>query len=648
MNIITVIPLTRNKVSEELSYFTARDVPVGAIVSVPIRSKSIHAIVTGISSAENQKSSIKKSSFVIRKLGRVKTTMFFPATFIETCKLLSEFYATTVGSIIHSLVPRDILENAHKIPAPLPRQDTLRIGAIMPDEASSVKEGIYAVQGDDSDRIGSWRSMVRQEFAKKRSVVIFAPTTEDVKNLYVSLQKGIEDYIYLLHNALTPKKMIEVWQKISDSEHPVIVIATSQFALLPRDDLNMVVIERENSRDWIAKRSPYIDFRHALEMISRKQHRTVYVADNLLRTETLHRLSKQEIAEGSPFKWRSISTARDITVDMRRPRDMRVDNEPKLKSFQVLSPQIIDMIGENIVENTHLFIYCARRGYAPNTVCADCESVVVCKQCSAPVVLHTSGISNKNFFMCHKCGERRSAEETCAYCDGWNLTTLGIGIDRVRDAIALEYPSVDIFKIDADATKTNKQIDEILDRFRSRPGSVLIGTEMVLAHFREKVDHVAIISVDSLFALPDFRIQEKIMHMITRLRSLATRSILLQTRIPTEKVFEYAMKGNLSDFYRSTLEERTTFKYPPFSILIKLSIEGKKDTISNTMAGIQDKLNPYTVELFPAFTSSVRGNSVIHGLIRLEPNAWPDKDLLTKLRALPPSVSVKVSPETLL
>ena len=83
MNIITVIPLTKSKFADTLSYFTATDVPVGAIVSVPLRSKTIHAIVTESKPAEDMKSDIKNADFAIRKLGKVRAAMFFPASFMD-------------------------------------------------------------------------------------------------------------------------------------------------------------------------------------------------------------------------------------------------------------------------------------------------------------------------------------------------------------------------------------------------------------------------------------------------------------------------------------------------------------------------------------------------------------------------------------
>lgn len=264
------------------------------------------------------------------------------------------------------------------------------------------------------------------------------------------------------------------------------------------------------------------------------------------------------------------------------------------------------------------------------------------------MTLHTSKESGRNFFMCHKCGERRSADETCKNCGSWRLVPLGIGIEKVEEEIRTKFPEVDVFRIDADSTKTDKQIAEVMEKFNAKPGSVLIGTEMALSHLGDSIDHVAIASLDSLFALPDFRIQEKVMYLLVRLRAMASRTFLVQTRRPEEKAFEFGLKGNLSDFYRANLAERKQFMYPPFSTLIKITLEGKKDKIAEGMAEIQKTLAPHEIDIFPAFTATVRGKSVIHGLIKLENGRWPDGELAEKLRRLPIGASVKVNPESLL
>ncbi len=666
MNLITVIPITRQKVAGTLSYFTAADVPLGAIVSVPLRSKSIHAIVAYSRPAADMKSELRAAPYEIRKLGKVKATVFFPAPFMETCRLLAEHYATNPGAIIGALTPDFLMENAHKIRPPL-----------VPAHVAT--DETYAVQGDDEDRIGSWRSLIRQEFARKKSVVLYAPTVEDVRMLFAALNKGIEEYIFTLHGKLSAKEAAATWKNIGKSIHPVVVIATGSFSLLPRSDIETVIIERENGRGWISPKAPYADLRRALESYARANKQTVYLADCMLRLETLERLNKDEVSQGSPFKWRSVSTAEDMLVDMRRKKnekgagdmEQEADDESgedaaeksEKRKFRAISPELENLIRRNRDESAHLFIFTVRRGLSTMTVCDDCDTVVVCANCSAPVVLHasksqprqandgrdsTAGGLAAHFFMCHKCGARRSAEEVCVSCGSWRLSSLGIGIERVEEEIRSLFPDIDLWKIDADSVKTDAAIADILEKWRARPGSVLLGTETAMLHIKEKVDHVAVVSMDSLFALPDFRITEKIMYALIRLRSLAARSILVETRRPEEKVFEYGLKGNLSDFYRSALEERRQFGYPPFRTLIKMTIEGKKDPIAILMADIRTKIEPYDIDIFPAFTATVRGNSIIHGLIKVEPSAWTDKELAATLRSLPPNVSVKVDPESLL
>ncbi|MFA6601883.1 MAG: hypothetical protein WCT02_03420 [Candidatus Paceibacterota bacterium] len=714
MNIITVIPLSRSKVAEELSYFSGVEMPVGAVVTVPLRSKSIQAVVTKVQPVSELKSDIKDAPFAIRKLSKVDAEAFLPPIFIEVCQDLAKFYATTVGAVMDGLISDSILKNAGKIAAPLPRQNSFEVAGF--ENKRSGVGNILAVQGDDDDRLSSWRSLIRQEFARKRSVAVYIPTIEDGTQIFKALEKGIEGYIFQLNSSLTDKKLLSEWKKMSETEHSVVVVATSSFCLLPRGDIETVIVERENSRGWIGQKSPYLDLRQAIEMIASRRGQSVYLGDSLLRLATLERVEKGELDQASPFKWRSVSTARDYLIDLRskekasgpvvpKPKNISAaqienavieddasdsvsdlsNNTTKIDSnnsincasdndnldpdvaeikefsagqprqdkilidnFQILSKELEELIERNIQENTHLFLLALRRGHSPITVCDDCQTVVACNNCQTPVVLYLSKESSRNFFMCRVCGERRSADEYCKACGGWRLKPLGIGIDRVRQALAAKFPELEVFQIDADITKNEKEIAEALNNFSSRPGSVLLGTEMAFSRLVNKVDHVVVVSLDSLFSLPDFLIQEKVMYLLIRLRALATRSILVQTRRPEEKVFEYGLKGNLSDFYRTTLDDRKTFLYPPFSVLVKISIEGKKDQVAAQMAEVAKIVDPREMDIFPAFTSTSRGQSVIHGLIKIPASAWPDNDLVNKLRSLPPGVMVKINPESLL
>lgn len=643
MNVITVIPLSRSKIAQELLYFTSVSVPIGAIVTVPLKKRNISAIVTKIEPAEEIKTDLKKAPFELKKLTKVKSTLFFPSSFIESAKFIADYYATTTGSIIDAMVSDLIIDNVSKLIPPLPPQASLDM--IYNDSRSTKRDGkrTYAVQGDDTDRLSAWRSLIRQEFANKRSLVFYCPTTEDCKRLHSALEKGIEGYLFSLNGNAGSKKFTNIWKTIAEIDHPIVIISTAYFPIFPRDDIKTIVIERENSRGWISQKHPYIDLRQTLSIIAQRNNQKIYKADSMLRMETLYLAENEEIEEGSPFKWRSVSLANDILIDMRAKKDP--DTKTK---FAVLSQELMETIKSLKEENTNLFIFATRRGLSPITVCDDCGNIVMCRKCKTTVVLHRNEETGKNFFMCHICGDRRDADEECSHCGSWKLNPLGIGIDRIYEEIKNNFPDIEIFKVDSDTTKTDKQVEQVIEKFKTKPGSILLGTELAFQNFADKVDHVAIVSLDSLFSLPDFRIQEKMMYTLVRLRAQATRSIIVQTRRAEQKIFEFGLKGNLSDFYRTTIGERKQFSYPPFTILIKITIEGKKESIANTMADVAKYLEPQEIDIFPAFTSTVRGKSIIHGLIKIPSYAWPNAGLVSKLRSLPPNVMVKISPESLL
>lgn len=635
MNIIEVIPISRGIGTDTLSYFTSLELPLGALVDVPLRSKKIHGIVISSRKAEDMKGEIKSAGYALKKIDKIKSSEFFSKAFMEMVQEAADYYATSVGAIIDVLVPEYILKNIGKLKAE-PKKDAEQI------ELKTVREK-YVVQGDDEERYSTWKSLIRQEFAKKRSLFFLMPTIEDTERAFQLLEKGIEGYAFMLHGSLTPKTIIEKWNSILKEEHPIVIVATGGFLSFPRTDIETIIVERESSKAYKTPRRPFLDVRHIAETLADRRGIKIFYADNFLRVETLWREHEGELVQASPFKFRSLSTAGDTLVDMKAYKTPNA-------SFKILSDDVEKLINHTKNESEQMVILATRRGVAPTTVCGDCQNIVTCNNCSSPVVLHSSKQkdSEKSYFLCHRCGERRSTEEYCKICGSWKLGVVGIGIDLVVQKIKDKFPDISVFKIDSDTAKEEKDLGLIVQKFRAKPGSILIGTEMMLQYLHEKVENSAIISLDSLFALPDFRIQEKILYMLIRIRTLTTKQFIVQTRKSDEKVFEYGLKGNMSDFYRGAIAEREKFKYPPFTTLIKITLEGKKEKIIKEMEEVQNILDPYEVEVFPAFTHTVRGNFVLHGLLRLPREKWPDSDILGKLRSLSPAVIVKVDPETLL
>lgn len=631
MFIVQVVPISRGIGKETLSYFTTSpDVKAGGIVRVPVRSREIPALVVSSTNATESKADLKNSPFAMRKIGKLKVLPLFQPHFIEAAEEAAHYFAGSTGSVLATITPKTILEQAEKI-TPVPLQELSKPGDIHEP---------YALQADEEERLAHYKSLIREQFARKKSVFFCLPTIQDTKRIFETLPKGIEQYTYVLNSSLSKKDLIATWNKIVEEPHPVLIIATGSFMGIPRSDIGTIIIERESSSGYKHQIRPYVDIRTFAEFFARKTGAKLIFGDILLRVETLWRTKNGAIAELTPLKFRSISTVQEVVVNMKKYKTL---DTPE---FRIISTELEALIQKNKENNENLFIFAARRGLAPTTVCGDCGTTVLCHQCHAPIVLHKSG--GENFFLCHRCGERRGAEERCKNCDSWKLTTLGIGIELIEDTLRHMYPDVTIFRMDKDTINTHKQALSAMKQFYNAPGSILLGTEMALTYLERPVENAAVASIDSLFSIPDFRINEKIMNILLKMRSSTQKIFIVQTRSRDQMVFDYATKGNLMDFYREEIEARKALNYPPFSTLIKITVRGTKQHVLADMKFIENTLKEYTPLVFPAFIETVNKKTIMHALIKIDRQSEIPKDLLEILLSLPPHITINVDPESLL
>ena len=175
-----------------------------------------------------------------------------------------------------------------------------------------------------------------------------------------------------------------------------------------------------------------------------------------------------------------------------------------------------------------------------------------------------------------------------------------------------------------------------------------VGTEMALPYLKKEIENCAISSIDSLFSIPDFRINEKIFQILLSIRALTTKNFIIQTRDTSHSTIEFAIKGNLIDYYREEIQGREIFKYPPFSTIIKLIAEGTRDGAQSEMNTIKNLLLPLELNVFPAFIETVRKKFRLNAILKLNKNNWPERGLSQKLSSLPPSIFINVDPESLL
>lgn len=627
MKIVSVIPLNKGVWLDSLSYFTAQEIPLGSLVSVSVKNKLIDGLVVATKDARDLKTQIKKTGFGWKKINRVKKAGYFSPEFIKAANLTADYYATFTGQVIKSLIPQIILE---KLPEVKTMGGQSSFEKILPE--------ILAVQEPDEERLSFYKSLIRESFAKKQSVFLCLPTTRDIERVSRQIAKGIEQYMVILHGGLTKSQIASLWKKVLSSTHPLLIVATPLFLSLPRADITTLIIEKENSSAYKNMTRPYVDWRFLAERLAEQKKIKLIFGDIALRSETIYRLGRGEITPAGAVKYRVSSPIKQQLWPLVK-KDKKEDGDV----LNSLGERLLAQIENANDNNERFFILAGQRGLTPITICNDCGLVMSCDVCHSALAIHRAPL-----FLCHKCGQVVEIDDRCPNCRGQRFALLGFGTEKIEEEIKTNLPKINVWRLDSDNVKTPAKAKEIVANFYASPGSVLIGTEMALNYLDDKIENVAMVGLDNLFARPDYRLGERLFSELLRLRLLASKRLFIQTRNPDEKIWQYVLSGNLLDFYRDEIEERRELGYPPFKVLIKISREGKKEEIKKDLAQLEKALTPWQPINYPSFGRSPKGLPVSNILIKLPTASWPDKKLLAILKSLPPTFIIRVDPESVL
>ena len=646
MYILTVIPIKKGIQGEYLSYFYSENLAPGTMVLIPIRSKEEHAIVIDSEEALGLKSEIKNKDYQLKKIIRVNGSIPFSKDFFTACQIAKKYFVSNTGIIIKSLLPSLFLEKIDKLNK-IPQQE---------NDSIAINNEKFIFQTNEKDRLAFYRTLIREAFAKKESVFICLPTRYDISFFYKELSKGIESFTFLFHSELNSKKIIENYNSVSSKDHPVLIIGTGMFFSTIRQDVKTIIIEKESSEAYKQLARPYVDIRSFAEILCSIRNIKLIFGDTLLRPETLHRYDQGELCEIAPPSYRLFKTDNLEIVDMSKKEEPR-------NRFQIISKEIIEMTTQSFKKNESVFLFTLRKGLAPMTVCNDCKHVLLCPSCSTPIVLYGPKQDKDNkedrsrIFMCNKCGRKEKTEVSCPICNSWNLVPLGVGVDRVAIELKELFPNTKIFQIDKESTKTPKEARELINNFRKNPQSILLGTEMAFSFIEENVDTSGVISLDGLFSIPSFNMGQKIIHLFEKLVSITNNKIIVQTRIPDNKILQSIMSGNVLSYLREDINERKIFGYPPFKRLIKITFEGSSSDTEKTRNFLEKNLGQYDPQIFSAFISKIKGNYITNTVLKVDKKNWPliekkeskiINDLYQNLQSLPPSFSINVDPEDLL
>ncbi len=628
MFVVEIMPITKTSMqggSETLTYYTSAHVEPGFLVEAPLRRSYITGVVISVTALETQKSSIKNASYGLKKIHKVIGPSTIHTAVFETAKSVANWYATNVGSITAGIIPKELLATVKKSKNKTEETENKKDGT---------KNQVLVLQATPEARMSIYKTRIRESFARGQSIIIVTPTRERARALFAELSRGIEQFSGSIDSTHSIKKQQALFNLVYTTDHGLLLVGTPHILALYHDLVKTIVIEDEAHDAYYTVSRPLIDYRIVAENMAQITGATLVLGGSLLRAETLEKFWAHEYGRVEP-------------IDMRFPKlaEIKVVDRTLEEKFSIFSPPLVKTISEIGNRNEHVILFCIRKGIAPITVCHDCGTPVGCERCTAPLTLYKK--KGQTIYGCNRCNHIETTTRYCAVCKSWNLVPIGIGTEHVYEkATELVAGTVPVYLLDSTTVKSEKAMYETLDEFYKKPAGVIVCNEPILPYITNKVDKVVVVSIDTLFGLPHARVNETIVRILTTLDALARKPLIIQTKNPTEYILEEIKTGSLITLYKDEVTDRKMMDYPPYGVIVKVSIVENKERTKKARAEFMAMFAQWNPVLTTTMVSKIKEKYRTVMVINLKLNEW-NPDIQNIVRTLGPAYTVEINPKTL-
>lgn len=240
-----------------------------------------------------------------------------------------------------------------------------------------------------------------------------------------------------------------------------------------------------------------------------------------------------------------------------------------------LSNTLLQAINKHLTNDGQVLLFLNRRGFAPILLCHQCGWSAQCSRCDARLILH----QKPTRLYCHHCDFNQANISQCPACNSKQLLPVGLGTERLEQALQQHFPNENILRIDRDNIRNKEAMHRALDTIHAGHSRILIGTQMLAkGHHFPNVTLVAIINGDSGLYSADFRAMEHMGQLLLQVAGRAGRAekpgeVFIQTHNPNHPLLLQLIQQGYADFAASLLVERENMQLPPYSHLALIRAE---------------------------------------------------------------------------
>jgi len=392
--------------------------------------------------------------------------------------------------------------------------------------------------------------------------------------------------VAVLHSGLTDAERGRQWQRLLQG-HAKVAVGARSALFAPVQNLGMIVVDEEHEASFKQDSTPRY---HAREMaiVRGEIENAVVVLGSA--TPTLESIGKARrgIYELLTLPQRAgAGRLPKIVV-----QDLRSEPKETRRAGVVLSRTLLVMMQERLAARDQVLLFLNRRGYSPVLLCPGCGEAVKCEACSVSMTWHV----RRGRLVCHWCCNEKRRPEVCPTCQHAGMHELGVGTERLEHAVKSHFPEAIVARMDADTMAERGAHERVLGAFRKRHIDVLIGTQMIAKGLDfPDVTLVGVVSADTGLFVPDYRAAERTFQLLHQVAGRAGRgekagTVVIQTYCPDNYAVQAAANNDYSSFVQQELTFRKLTGYPPFSRLLRVLAEARREDEARTL--LQQAVEP--------------------------------------------------------
>jgi primosomal protein N' (replication factor Y) len=635
MYILDVIPTVKipKGVSQVLSYFSKDELKAGALVLVPLGRSKVNALVVSSYPLDGEKINIRRSQFQMKNIDKIiSKEPLLSELQIKLFLWFLKYYSSPVGLSAKTFLPSYVVKR---------RTEIKNIENISIEiNKSDIKKNIL-IFGEKRENY--YKKEIKKVLKEKKQVLFLVP---DVFSLEYYSDIFSEFNPVVVSSKLSPKKYFDIYKSVRNDDIKL-VISTRMGVFLNFAKLGLLVFDQENDQAYKSRNMmPYYHAKDiALKLAELFSAKFVYgSAIPSIETYWLSKIKKIDIIHLETEAPKKLP----MLIDMR--------NEIFGGNYSILSWQLQNDI-ENILEKKEqALFFISRKGAETFVFCRDCGYVEKCPNCESSLIHHRE--SNMSLLLCHQCGFKKEVQLKCPACQSHRIKYFGAGTQKAKEEVLKLFPKARVGILDSDVTPTQKDQKKVFLDFKNKKIDILIGTQLLFKKQElKKVNLVAILSLDNLLHIPDFRSGERIFSILKNISSFCKNKgkLYLQTYTQENQVLELAAKLDYDKFYKSEISARELFSYPPFAKLIKFIYKNKNKNLAESEAVRLSekfkKLDMSNIQILgpaPAYIPKVRNEYIFQIIVKIKISDDFENKKSILLKNIPEGWIIDVDPSSLL